>query len=363
MLADEFTTPKTLPPGFSFIEKEPEFDASRHLALTTPDHIMTLKDFGYSAKEAAQFASPIGATSATRLLSDEGIATAKEVMELLRPRMVTHDDTTGAAGRQNIYFGGYHSRFLRDLATCPEVISFLSKTFQTPIAPHTMAHLGCQINFGNEKVGKPIAGWHHDIVGFTVVLNLHDPSQLDGGHLVYFKGPRDEGQQILDAGQPLPDDRLVVAGQASIGHATIMQGSAVLHSVQPMRRAGFRCSVINAYVSRDVTVPDPNRGYLLQDYFPGLSMNPVYCEMARHAAWMGRAKLGTILESMNWTEDREQAIAELSAAVEDVERCIQQLRRGDVSSEQYDREFIEEDIRQMTTPLFYPDSTSTGDER
>ncbi len=354
MLADENTTPGTLPPGFSYIADEPTFDASRHLALEAPKDTMTLEDFGYGPSESAQFTSPVAAASPTRLLSDEGITAAQTVLELLQPRTSRHGDTTDFAGRKSIYFGEYQSRFLRDLARCPEMIGFLSDIFQTPVASHTMGHLGCQINLGNETPGGPIADWHHDIVGFTVVLSLHDPSQMQGGHFVYFKGPRDEGQRLLDSGRPLPEDRLVAADQVPMGHATIMQGSAILHAAQPMQNAGYRCNIVNSYVSRDVRAPDPNRGFLVRDFYPGMPTNPIYSEMARHAAWLGKAKLGTVLESMAWTEDRTRIIAELSAAIEDVTHCIRQLEVGDVSLEQYRKERERADERQMATPVFDP---------
>ena len=356
MLADQNSAPETLPPGFSFIENEPVFDPARHLALEAPEQIMTLEDFGYSAKAAAQFASPIAATSSVRMLSDEGLATAQEVLKLLQPRVVTHTDDSKTLGRQNLYYGQYQSKFLRDLMSCTEVIEFLSGIFQPPLAPHTMPHLGCQINFANAKQGGSIIGWHHDIVGFTVVITMHDPSAIEGGHLIYYKGPRDEGERILTSGQELPEDKVVVSNQTPMGNCTIIQGSAVLHAVQPVQNDGFRCSIINAYVSRDVTAPDANRGYTVQDFYPGVPMYPVYNEMARHAAWLGKAKLGSILESGAWIEDREQLAAELAAAVDDVQRCIDQLKAGDISSEAYEEGRIAEDKRQMTAPLFKPGS-------
>ena len=233
MLADENTAPRTLPPGFSFIDNEPDFDPARHLALTMPDEIMTLEDFGYAPEQASRFASPVIATSPARMLSDEGIATVQHVLDLLQPRMVVQNDTARTAGRKNVYFGEYHSRFLRDLLSCPEVIDFVSDIFQSPMAPHTMPHLGCQINFANEKPGGVIVNWHHDIAGFSIVLTMHDAEKLDGGHLMYFKGTREEGLAILNAGGELPADLIVVSDKVPMGHALIMQGSAVLHAVQP----------------------------------------------------------------------------------------------------------------------------------
>jgi hypothetical protein len=362
MLADEDTAPKTLPPGFSFVENEPVFDPDLHLALEAPQEVLTLQDFGYSSETAAQFASPIAATSPIRFLSDEGIATMQDVLALLKPRMVTHEYRDGPGGRRNIYYGQYQSRFLRDLMACPQVVDFLSDIFQTPLAPHTMAHLGCQINYSNEQPGGEIIGWHHDIVGFTVVITLHDPSEIKGGHLMYYKGPRDEGQRILNGGEKLPEDKVVTSDRAPMGYALVMQGSAVLNAVQPVQNSAFRCSVINAYVSRDVKAPDANRGFLVGDFYPGVDMYPIYNEMARHAAWLAKTKLSTILESDTWIEDREQVISNLSAAVDDVQRCIKQLKAGDLDYEQNHKNHIEEDERQMTTPLFEPGAIAAEDK-
>ena len=354
MLAEKNTFPPTPPPGFSYLREEPVFEPKRHLELAAPDERWSLADFGYGKAESRQFASPIAAATPTQFLSDEGIAATQAVLEALQPQIAIHTEEAHGSGLQRIYFGAYRSRFLRDLASCREVTDFLSQVFETPIAAHTMAHLGCQVNFANAKQGGAISHWHHDIVGFTVVLNLHDSDAIEGGHFTYFKGTRDEGERLLAAEGELPAERVMVSNRVPMGHATVMQGSAVLHGAQPLMRGSHRCSIINSYVSRDVTAPDPNRGYLVRNGYPGLAMNPVYCEMVRHAAWRSQAKLGTLLETLPWTEDRAELVSALRAAVEEVEDCAQKLETGDITYEAYLAQQRAADYRQMATPLFPP---------
>jgi len=354
MLADAETFPKTLPQGFLPIDGEPEFDPARHLQLEMPALVWSLQDLGYSDVQAAQYASPLAATSPVRMLSDEGIAALDYVLELLQPRIIEH----GKEGLRRIYFGTYQSRFLRDLACSPDICAFLSGIYDTPIAPHTMAHLQTQVNFANRESGSDVSGWHHDQVGFTVVLTMHDAAKLKGGHFEYYAGPREEGLAIVRAGGTLPADKLVVPAHAAKGWASTMQGSAVLHRGQPMLEDGYRCNVINSYVSRDVAAPDPNRGYYVTSGDEadidviGDHANPSMTETARHAAWAARGRLGTIMEDLPFTEDRAHIIKALKGAIADVELLIKRLETPEIDPETYRRFYNEDDVRQMTTPRY-----------
>jgi hypothetical protein len=72
MLASLDAYPPTLPPGFSFVEGEIEFDPTKHLQLEKPDAFVSLSELGYSDEEIGQFPSPVAATGVVRLLSEEG---------------------------------------------------------------------------------------------------------------------------------------------------------------------------------------------------------------------------------------------------------------------------------------------------
>ena len=88
MLATTDHFPKTLPPGFTFVEGEPEFDASKHLALEMPDRIVTMKELGYTDAEIGQFPSPIAAAGPVRILSDAGVEALQQAIEATKSRTV-----------------------------------------------------------------------------------------------------------------------------------------------------------------------------------------------------------------------------------------------------------------------------------
>src|SRR5262249_35837683 len=111
MLAAHDVYPSTLPPGFSFVEGEDEFDAKKHLQLEKPDEVVPLSGFGYSEEEIAQFPSPIGATSPVRILSDEGVQALQRSIDAVMPRTAPNK-----AGDPRLFYGAYQSKFMRDLA-------------------------------------------------------------------------------------------------------------------------------------------------------------------------------------------------------------------------------------------------------
>ncbi len=55
MLADLDTSPRTLPPGFGYVDGEEEFDEGRHLALEIPEQAFALAELGYSDEAGAHF--------------------------------------------------------------------------------------------------------------------------------------------------------------------------------------------------------------------------------------------------------------------------------------------------------------------
>ena len=75
--------PSAIPDGFPQLTAEPSFDPAKHLAIEMPETVYSLDDFGYAADEIADCPSNIAATSAFRLLSDEGIAALQDVTKQL----------------------------------------------------------------------------------------------------------------------------------------------------------------------------------------------------------------------------------------------------------------------------------------
>jgi hypothetical protein len=356
VLADLNHFPHTLPPGFSYIDGEPEFDPAKHLALTKPERRITLAELGYTDREIGQFPSPIAATSTARILSDEGVAALQSVIDLLQPRTVP-----SPAGDARLYYGSYHSRFMRDLTFSRELTDFLSDVFDAPIAAHTMGGVGVQLNAG-EQVDAEILPWHEDRVSFTAVISMYDPTSVDGGRFEYFEGTRDEGRQLLTDNE-LPADR-VVAPFCPPGHAALIQGTAVYHRGAPLRSPGYRASFLLSFCHRDAGYPDLNgdRTYMTEQagrLGVETDINPSFTEWARHNAWLARARLGTILEELPWTNDRQFLVEQLREAIEPIATAIGRLEHGVVSLEEWRRlrntGYRErENEAQMTTPRFAP---------
>jgi len=356
MLADLDHFPSTLPPGFTFIDGEDEFDAARHFALEPPEQLVTLADLGYTPAQIRQFPSPIAATGTVRILSDEGVAALQRSLELTTPRAVK-----SPAGDTRLYYGSYHSKFMRDLTFSRELTDFLSEIFRAPIAAHTMGSVGVQLNVG-ETPNVEILGWHDDRVSFTAVISMYDPDKVEGGRFEYFMGTRDEGRELLADGE-LPADR-VIAPPSPPGYGALIQGTAVYHRAAPLTSAGYRASFLLSFVHRDASYPDLNgdRTYLTdqRDRLGVQSdINPSITEAARHNAWLARARLGTILEELPWTNDSQFIAEQLREAIAPIEHAIARLERGEISLEEWRslrgsgyRE--RENELQMTTPLFAP---------
>jgi hypothetical protein len=357
MLAERAHFPTTLPPGFLYVEGEPEFDAAKHLALEEPEQIITMADIGYAEEQIRQYPSPIAATSAVRILSDEGIEALQKCIDLTMGRTFLTP-----AGDPRLYFGSYHSRFMRDLTFAPELTDFLTEIFRTPIAAHTMGRLGVQLNMGS-KPDAEIQPWHHDRVSFSLVMSMYDPGKVVGGRFEYFHGTREEGKELLMRDGDLPEDR-VVAPFCPRGHAAIIQGPAVYHRGAPLRSEGYRASFVLSFCHADASYPDLNSNHTFFADSRGRlgidsDIDPTYTEWARHNAWLARARLGTLMEELPWTNDTAFIAEQLRQAVAPIEVAIERLTRGLVSDEEarkYEQDDYQarEDEKQLTTPRFDP---------
>jgi hypothetical protein len=357
MLAEPDHFPTTLPPGFSFVEGEPEFDASKHLAVEKPERVVALAELGYSDEEIGQYPSPIAATTPVRILSEAGVQALQQAIDLTMPRMVPT-----SAGDPRLYYGSYHSKFMRDLTFAPELTDFMSEIFETPIAAHTMGCLGVQCNIGM-KPQVEIQPWHHDRVSFSLVLSMYDPAKVKGGRFEWFQGTREEGKRLWVEEGEVPADR-TVAPELPAGYAAIVQGPAVYHRGAPLLSEGYRASFVLSFCHRDASYPDlnDNRTFFTDDR-PRLGIesdiDPSFTEWARHNAWLARARLGSLMEELPWTNDLAFIIEQLRQAVEPIELAIERLERGVISAEEAqaykDSDYqARENQLQMSTPRFAP---------
>jgi hypothetical protein len=254
---------------------------------------------------------------------------------------------------------------MRDFHTCKALTDFLSEQFKTPIGPHPMPQMHV-INYSNEP-GQQISHWHHDLIGFTMVMSMFDPKEVQGGRFEYFWGTREEAQDLLDQEEngnhgELPRNR-VNSPMCDPGVACFMQGTAIMHRGQPMEAPGYRSSVVFSYVSRDVSYPDANRTYYEKDWKtrgmkPG-QVTPRPAEWARHRAWFSKARLATLIEELPFTDDRAFIAKQLKMAIAPVLDAIDRLENIDEPSERgrgksRTKRFFMDDDRQMTEERFLP---------
>ena len=336
--------PAQLPPGFSYLAKEPSFDPSRHLQLERPTQVRMLTEFGYDEDAVSRFASPVAMTSPVRVLSSEGVAAIREVVEALQdsaPR--------GTGTHEPIFNVACRSRFVRDLSLNPEITAFFAEHFSTSLIPHTMLHLQTQMNLNSVALEDSGHGWHHDIAAFAYVLMIHDPADIEGGHFEYFDGTREKAAELLDSNDGLPVDSVVHPIFPGPGYACFMQGSAICHRVGPLFKPGMRCTLVNAFCSTNLDVSDVNRIHFVDDYL----YDPQYArykamDYARHKAWRTREKLDHFLHETSFTDDSRALVELLKDAVADVQSAIATIENGKMSAEDAYRSVREQDRKMMS---------------
>ena len=170
MTAEAIPFPTARPDGYEWFDEEPTFDPAIHLDLRLPSDKTYLVDLGYSREEIATKSTPIAASGAYRVLSDEGAAVLLTSARRLREHHTTCDriDTM-------VRGGVYRSKFLRDLCLDPSLTELMCEIFETDVAPHTMpVHLG-HLNFEPDIVDKAVDKWHHDTLPCDFVMMVSRP--------------------------------------------------------------------------------------------------------------------------------------------------------------------------------------------
>ena len=330
MQLDPLTFPRHPPVEIKQVRDSVAFDPARHLALTFPEKVWTLEDFGYDSASRAQTPSPVIMTSPFRILSDEGVAAFRRAVEGMK-----EDRTISTGSRLASYIRGsaYRSRYVRELCLSPEVATHLSAIAGTPLAPHTLPQMMAYINLAPDDPSRGVDNWHVDSIGFDTVMLASDPRQLKGGRFQYFKGTREEAAALVGAdprdltqgySQELPADRVVSAEYPAAGWALFMQGSYVFHRGTKLEAPGERTTLVAGYVARDVRFPDPTNTKGMQHWGSG----DLLTEVARHAAWMAEGKLRALIEDLPFGHDRLALAEKLEAAVADALRIAAEMREG-----------------------------------
>lgn len=313
--------PSVQPPGYTWLDAEPTFDPDLHLALEEPEEVISLAELGYSEAEIAGKATPVGASSPFRLLSNDGVHVMLDIARRLR-------SYARPAGEriENVVRGGcYRSRWLRDLCTSPEVAAHLSSIYGIDIAPHPMpVHLG-HLNFEPKEIDDAIDKWHHDTLPLDYVMPVTDPATVDGGRFEYFMGTKHEAAELARAGETPPTERTVAPDFPSAGYAIALHGDMVVHRAGPLHSPGERISMVNGYVSLDTSLDEQARN---KDLMVVDDPNVLYAEWAKMAAWRARERLTTLIHDLEFSPDKDSVAANLEHAIVDAQRAIDEMRAG-----------------------------------
>lgn len=308
------------PVGFEWLGDEPEFDPLRHLQLEMPDLVRTLDEFGYSPDEIARTATPVAVTSAFRVLSDEGAVVLLDVAR----RLETFAKANPRIER-SVRSGCHRSKWFRDLCTSPAVTEHFGAIYGMDIAPHPITSQLGHLNYAPSELGAAVDKWHHDTLALDYVMMVADPALLDGGDFEYFVGTKAEVAALAERGERPVADRCVSVEWPGLGCAVALHGNMVVHRGGPLSVAAERITMVNGYISTDVTRDDQTRH---QDLFHVDDPQTLSAEWARYAAWRAQQRLGRLINDLPIGLDPSDAAERLASAVADVTHTVEGLTEG-----------------------------------
>lgn len=311
--------PDGQPAGYRWLDDEPRFDPERHLALTEPDHVVTLADLGYEPADRKGTATDIAISAPFRILSDEGAAVMLDVARRLRPLARRAGDRI-----ENTVRGGvYTSRWLRDLCLSPEVATALGAIYGTDVSPHPMGlHLG-HLNYEPSVITDAVDKWHHDTLPLDFVMTVTDPTATPGGRFEYFTGTKAEAAELKAAGATPPPDRVVAPGLPGPGWAVALHGNMVVHRGGPLTAKAERITMVNGYVALDTAFDMQSR---MADLKHVDDPTLLYYEWVRFAAWRARSRLDSLIGSVGYGTTPDEAARLLEDAVADAVRAVEEIR-------------------------------------
>ena len=304
-----------MPKGFAWLEKEPEFNPARHLALEAPELVESLSDFGYSAEEIAECPSDFAVSSIFRVLSDEGAACLLDVCQQL-----SAFTTSNARISRNTRGGVYRSKFLRDLCLSEDVTDFMSQIAGIALLPHSIRHQLGHLNYNPFEVGQNVDKWHVDTLRYDYVMFVTDPTEVVGGEFQYFKGTKHEMAALKEAGQEVPESRIISPAMPGPGYAIMQQGNMVVHQAKGLREAGERITMVNGYVAADARIDDFTRYDQLKLVDPS---DVVTSEFAQHHAQLAQrlvAQAGFVEDKATHIQNLRKAAQRLLAVADEIEQ-------------------------------------------
>lgn len=313
--------PADLPSGYQWLEDEPAFDPAVHLQLEPPSEVIMLADLGYQADEVVGKATPVAASGPFRVLSEEGAATMLAVARRLR----AYRKPAGERIENSVRGGCHRSRWLRDLCISQDLSDHLQKIYGVEIAPHPMPLQLGHLNYPPSAIHNAIDKWHHDTLPLDMVMMVTDPNTVNGGAFEYFVGTKAEAAELAAAGLTPPPERTVAPYFPGPGYGIALHGDMVVHRAGPMFEPGERISMVNGYVALDTSRDEQSR---CADLIAVDDPRALWTEWAKMAAWRSHGRLASLIDELPYTTDRDRVIAELKAAVADVDQAVAEMQAG-----------------------------------
>jgi hypothetical protein len=161
-----------------------------------------------------------------------------------------------------------------------------------------------------------------------------DPKALHGGRFQWFHGTKAEAAgffgitvEELHQGytEGLPADRVRTVEFPAAGWAVFQQGHKLLHRAAALTKPGERITYVPSWVARRVEFPDPTNTRSMRHY----GQTGMLTEIARHAAWLTRTKLDTLIREMPFSSDPVELAAALRLAVADATRIAHELETAE----------------------------------
>ncbi|RJO70640.1 hypothetical protein D5S18_25825 [Nocardia panacis] len=327
-------------PRYRSVAPEIVFDPATDLDLRRPAAHTTMAQLGYSPRIQARFPADIAVTAPFRMFSPRGVEKLQHVVRTLKSTVLNGDSgastavkpaATGAMVRGTVHRNAY----IRDLIGSPCLHEFIQSVLGVAVLPTYLSHELGHLNIPPADPVLPAVKWHCDTNSIVLVVNVFDTADLDGGDFQFFDGPRNLGRAFLDAGEEVPESRIVTPGLVRAGWAVLLQGAAVLHRASSLRTPGERVTMASAFDPVDATFPDPNRFYPLVREDAGAvsaEIESQFFELARHRARRSAYLLERYLQEATWTPNPEVIAADLDRCVAEVNETLHILRQGGISA-------------------------------
>lgn len=293
----------------------PVFDPKIHLQLEEPEKSWSLKDFGYSDEFCREAPFEIAVSTPFRILSQKGIEALRESVELLA-------DKSRKSERMAKFIRGtlYQSPFIRDLCLSPTVNEFIGKIAGKKILPHPMSLYQGHINLCPEEKNREVDKWHTDTICLDYVLMVSEVGSFKGGHFEYFQCTKNQAIKAMIREEHEP--HIVKVEFPEAGMAVLQQGNLVVHRASAVLEGTDRTTLVQSFI------PDcPNFNDISKLIDCKLVDPPeyLYTEWARYKAFLSQRRLNQLIDTLPYTDDKNQICNELRKAIRDVEVAILEI--------------------------------------